>query len=217
MVVTGLVLLGCSQKYTILKGTSYCNPPKERLRILVVGFKNIDRDGGATSQQMVRQAQEWFETELAQEYVDSSTDVVQSPDAAAPAVERRKARNPFVAVEREQALQRIKAAGIDLERPLDAGGLKALGKLGVTDLVLVGSVGLARLPRLDLVSGETTRVVFGASLTVPVARMGIIVADTKTGSVLLETRKQRRYLENSDPIPVMAQEAMGEILWTGFF
>ena len=95
--------------------------------------------------------------------------------------------------------------------------LLRLGKLDVTDLVLVGSVGLATLPRLDLMSGETNRVVLGASPTVPVARMGIIIADTRTGAVLLETRKQRRYRENSDPIPVMAREAMGEILWTSFF
>ena len=210
-------LLGCSQKYTILRGTSYPNPPEQRIRILVMDFRTIDKEHASVSRHMARQAQEWFQRELSSEYVDASTEDVQSPDAAAPTQERRKAKNAFIAVDPEAALQRMKAAGIDLRTSLEPSDLVAVGKLDVTDLVLLGSVGLASLPRLDLMTGTANTLVLGTSPTVPVARMGIIVADTRTGEVLLETRKQCRYREDSDPIAVMAREAMGEILWTSFF
>ena len=218
ILVIGLVLIGCNQKYTILRDTSYRNPPEERIRILIMDFKNIDKKPSRTSEQMVEQAQKWFESEFALDYVESSIDAVQSPDAASPTSEQRKTKNPFIAVDRKEAFEKIKAAGTDLEKGLDVGDLIAIGKLDITDLVLMGSVGMAQLPRLDLMSPEVAnKVVFGANRTVTVVRMGIIVADAKTGKVLLETRKQRRYHADADAITVMAREATGEILWTSFF
>lgn len=213
----GLALAGCSQKYTLLRGTAYRNPPKQRLRVLVLDFGSVGKDAGGDEQRMAREAQGWFESQLALDFVDSSTEAMQTPDAPAPRQERTKTRNPFVLVDRAQAMREIRESGIDLAKPLDRNGLLAIGKLDVTDLVLVGSVGMSELPRLDLVSGQTGNVVLGASLTVPVVRMGIVVADTESGAVLLDARKQRRYREDSDPIATMAQEAMGEILWTSFF
>ena len=210
-------MLGCNQKYTILKGTTYPNPPQQRIKILVIDFKGLQEGDGSPSPQMARQAEQWFQRELASEYVDASTEGAQTPDAPTPTYERRLARNPFIAVDREPALQRIKAAGIDLRKPLEPSTLVAVGKLDVTDLVLLGSVGMAKLPRLDMATGATNTVVLGATATVTVARMGIMVADTRTGEILLDIRKQRRYRQGSDPVTAMAREAVGEILWTSFF
>jgi hypothetical protein len=214
-----LAITGCVQRYDILRNTSYPNPPTERLKLLVMPMNPIREFRNTISVEFLEALQDNFQRELEREYVQVEVEGPYTPDMRTTKSARLdREKNPFIAIDRSEALEKIRSSKIDLRKKLSPEEFKSIGKACGTDFLLFGLAKRTWIMALNSPNPDF----FNATRTVPVIQLYVLLMETSTGTVIFETkvqvvdRPEGDETSTADPIARLTRDVLGKMLWTSF-
>ncbi len=220
ILLLSLTLTGCVQRYDVLRDTSYPNPPPERLKLLVMPIKPIREFGNTISEDLLKELERSFQKELEREYVQVEVEGVYTPDMRKPESSRlEKEKNPFMAIDQNEAFEEIRSSGIDLDSKLSPEEFKSMGKASGADFLLFG---FARRTWLRALNSPDTGYFFDSTSTVPVIQFYVLLMETSTGATIFETKAQVAdrpeddETSTADPVARLTRDVLGKMLWRSF-